>query len=98
MKLNKQAKQAISAHFVQVMRECGIPKKVFAELVSRFNYDDSNRDWSSTCENWNFQPCLSHGDIQWFTLTLTSPESMQFNFAFFGKPHCGDNYIILGRS
>lgn len=94
MQLNKQARTEISSHFVQVMKECGVSKKVFANLISHFFYDDSRRDWWSVYEGWGFQPCLDNHKILWFT--LTNPQGLQFNFSLVGKPHYGEDYILLG--
>ena len=95
MKLNKQQKTALSFQFTRIMQECGITKEILSYLISRFNYEDNRRDWSSTYKNWKFQPCISHGDILWFT--LTNPENFQYNFSLVGKPHYGDKYLLLGE-
>ena len=93
MKLNHSQKLALSKHFPRIMRESGISKKVLSYLISRFDYDESRRDWASEFEGWKFCPCLDRNELLWFT--LYDPQGKQFNYSLVGKPHYGDEYIIL---
>ena len=93
MKLKKQAKTRLSAHFSRILREVNIPRKVLSRLIDRFDYDESRRDQSSSFQGWSFDPCLCDGEILWFS--ITNPHGVSFHFSLGGKPAYRDEYIIL---